>query len=99
MGGLNAEFTPIPVELVVCRLHCSIARNKSKSHRFNINSNTLRLRCGNNCANISIAFCETVCSNFTPGLSISNTGIGELDEFCVDDGGGGDMHGSVTFIP
>lgn len=40
--------------------HCSIAFNKSRSHRRRISSKTERLRCGNNCDNISIALSDTV---------------------------------------
>lgn len=50
MSGLNA---------LGAGLHCSMARSKSRSQRLKINSNTERLRCGNNCDNISMALSDT----------------------------------------
>lgn len=85
-GGLNAE---------PCFVHCSMARSKSESHRRRINSNTVRFRCGKSCANMSMAFCETGVSFLVFSLSMSKTGIGELEVL----GEGGAERGSVTVMP
>lgn len=40
--------------------HCSIARNRSRSHRRSTSSRTERLRCGNSWTSISIALGDTI---------------------------------------
>lgn len=72
VGGLNALVGVLLVVAIdvadakddaACAeagLHCSMARNRSKSQRRNTNSSTDRLRCGNSWANMSTALCETV---------------------------------------
>lgn len=47
-----------------------MARSKSRSQRLKINSNTERLRCGNNCDSISMALSDTVGADIVVGSAI-----------------------------
>lgn len=85
-----------------------MARNKSRSHRRRTNSRTDRLRCGNNCANMSKAVCETA------GAAVAEEDPAEgdvgpdsmppedspsIEMLLQSDGVGEECLGSVTDIP
>lgn len=62
-GVLTAVAAPAPDMLIDPNddgLHCSMARNRSRSQRRNTSSSTDRLRCGNSWTSISIALGDTI---------------------------------------